>query len=157
MQKRRGKQTRYQRHDSMGIAPWRLEPRWVGNGSLLAGNRPLDSDVLQPCRVIGRYRTRCGHYTEHERSIAGVASGLLHRLTRLSRRRNVTRRYSHVTRQRAEAFQLRLCLQIRPQSPTRSGFSTPPRTSPTEPSPVPLWPLSVLECSVEGVHLLRIE
>ncbi|MCF5554206.1 hypothetical protein CXB36_17480 [Pseudomonas syringae pv. syringae] len=27
-----------------------------------------------------------------------------------------------------------------------------PRTSPTEPSPVPVWPLSVLECSVEGVH-----
>ncbi|MCF5416189.1 hypothetical protein GIV95_11665, partial [Pseudomonas syringae] len=32
-----------------------------------------------------------------------------------------------------------------------------PRTSPTEPSPVPVWPLSVLECSVEGVHLLRFE
>ncbi|ARA80225.1 hypothetical protein PLA107_013890 [Pseudomonas amygdali pv. lachrymans str. M301315] len=32
-----------------------------------------------------------------------------------------------------------------------------PRTSPTEPSPVPVWPLSVLECSVEGVQLLRIE
>ncbi|POP96562.1 hypothetical protein CXB40_27375 [Pseudomonas syringae pv. avii] len=27
-----------------------------------------------------------------------------------------------------------------------------PRTSPTEPSPVPAWPLYVLECSVEGVH-----